>query len=66
MKEETKNKLETKYQKAFSFYNHKEQEFFKAFNSDNGDWPQAKRELTRAWRDIEAIIEEIIRHKKGK
>ena len=64
MKEEIKTLLLAKYQKAFSLYNKKEAEFFSAFNSNNGDWTQAKRELVKALKDIEETIQEIIKHKK--
>ena len=60
MKEEQKTLLEVKYQKAFSWYNQKEKEFFNAFNSGNGDWVLAQREMVTAWRKVDEIIQEII------
>jgi len=63
MKEEPKTLLEVKYQKAFSWYNQKEREFFNAFNSDNGDWVLAQREMADAWRKVDEIIQEIIKLK---
>ena len=66
MKEEIKASLEAKYQKAFSLYNQKEQEFFKAFNSSDGDWVRARREMALAWKRIDDIIQEIIKLKSKK
>lgn len=60
MKEELKTLLEAKYQKAFSWYNQKEKEFFNAFNSGNGDWVLAQREMVEAWRKVDEVIQEII------
>ena len=55
--------LEVKYQKAFSWYNQKEKEFFDAFNSDKGDWVPAQREMVEAWKRVDEIIQEIIKLK---
>jgi len=63
MKEEAKTLLEVKYQKAFSLYNQKEKEFFGVFNSGNGDWVLAQREMVEAWRKVDDIIQEIIKLK---
>ena len=63
MKEESKTLLESKYQKAFSFYNQKEEEFFDAFNSGGGDWTLAQREMVGAWKKVDEIIREIIKLK---
>jgi len=63
MKEELKILLEAKYQKAFSWYNQKEKEFFNAFNSGNGDWVLAQREMVAAWKRVDEIIQEIIQLK---
>ena len=60
MKEESKTLLEVKYQKAFSWYNQKEKEFFNAFNSDKGDWILAHREMVVAWKKVDEVIQEII------
>ena len=63
MKEELKALLEAKYQKAFSWYNQKEKEFFGALNSGNGDWILAQREMVKAWKKVDEIIHEIIQFK---
>ena len=60
MKEEIKTLLEAKYQKAFSWYNQKEKEFFGALNSGNGDWILAQKEMVAAWKKVDEIIQEII------
>lgn len=68
MKEELKILLEAKYQKAFSWYNQKEKEFFGALNSGNGDWILAQKEMVVAWKKVDEIIQEIIalRNKTGR
>lgn len=63
MKEELKTLLEAKYQKAFSWYNQKEKEFFGAFNSGKGDWISAQKEMVTAWKKVDEIIQEIIQLK---
>ena len=63
MDSQPKTLIEVKYQKAFAYYNQTEKEFFAAFRSDKGNWAGAHREMTRAWKDVEEIIQEAIKLK---
>ncbi len=65
MEEKAKTLLETQYREAFKFYNKKEQEFFSAFNSGAGDWMQLQKEMMKAWKEVNNIIQKMIEAKNG-
>ena len=65
MEEKAKTLLETQYRAAFVFYNKKEQEFFSAFNSEKGDWVQLQKEMMKAWKEVNNIIQKMIEIKNG-
>lgn len=67
MNKDFKNLAEVEYQKAFSYYNKVEKEFFEAYNLNADNFIEIRNEMRKAWQRVSEAIEKMIAlNKKSK